>query len=60
MSFYIPSDLQDQPPQPTDSLVYVEERQGFEVVATQFGGFPSDLEFSSKAAMLYEMAQEQN
>ena len=58
MSFYIPSDLQENPPQPTDSQVYVEERQGFEVVALKFGGFPSDLDFSSKAAMLYEKAKE--
>ena len=60
MSFYIPSDLQEQPPLPTNPLVYVEERQSFEVVTMQFGGFPSDLEFSSKAALLYEMAKEMN
>merc|ERR1719439_112484 len=32
MSFYIPSDLQENAPTPTDPLVYIEERPGFEIV----------------------------
>ena len=57
MSFYIPSNLQEDTPQPTNPLVYVEERPGFEVVSKQFGGFPSDLEFSAQAAELYYWAE---
>ena len=59
MSFYIPSSLQDVPPQPLDPLVYIEERPGFEVVSKQFGGFPTDLVFNVEAAMLYVWAEEE-
>ena len=41
MSFYIPSDLQDSPPAPSDPDVYIEERPGFQLVAKEFGGFPT-------------------
>ena len=46
-------------PQPTDPLVYVEERSEFTVVARRFGGFPTDLTWSSEAAMLYGLAAEE-
>ena len=59
MSFYIPSDLQENAPTPTDPLVYIEERPGFEVVSKQFGGFPTDLVFNVEAAMLYVWAEEE-
>jgi hypothetical protein len=59
MSFYIPSDMQMTPPQPTDPLVYVEERSEFTVVARRFGGFPTDLMWSAEAAMLYGLASEE-
>ena len=59
MSFYIPSALQEDTPTPTDPLVYIEERPGFEVVSKEFGGFPGDLQFSAEAAVLYVWAEEE-
>ena len=59
MSFYIPSDLQGAPPQPTGEGVFIEEREEVKVVARRFGGFPTDLDFSSEAAALYELAMEE-
>ena len=59
MSFYIPSDMQMDTPQPTEELVYIEERAEFYVIARRFGGFPTDLTFSAEAAMLYSLATEE-
>ena len=57
MSFYIPSDLQENSPLPLESTVYIEERAAFKVAAKRFGGFPtSDIEFAIQAAELYELA----
>ena len=57
-SFYIPSDFQMSPPQPTNELVYVEERPEMMVVAKKFGGFPSELTWGAEAATLYSLATE--
>ena len=59
MSFFIPSDMQIETPQPTDPMLYIEEREEFMVVARKFGGFPTDLTFSAEAAMLYDLATEE-
>ena len=59
MSFYIPSDLQGAPPQPTGEGVFIEERGEVQVVARRFGGFPTDITYSSEAATLYELAMEE-
>ena len=57
MSFWIPSDFQEDTPAPSDPLLYIEERPGFEVVAKEFPGFPTDLDFGREAAELYDLAQ---
>ena len=57
MSFFIPSNLQENAPLPLDSTVYIEVRAAFKVAAKRFGGFPtSDIEFAIQAAELYELA----
>merc|ERR1712142_589371 len=39
--------------------VFIEEREEVHVVATRFGGFPSDITFSSQAAKLYDLATQE-
>ena len=57
MSFFIPSNLQENAPLPLDSTLYIEERAAFKVAAKRFGGLPtSDIEFAIQAAELYELA----
>jgi len=56
MSFYIPSDLQGAPPQPAEEGVFIEEREEMYVVSRRFGGFPTDITYSSQAATLYDLA----
>merc|ERR1719400_2219538 len=55
-SFYIPMDFQENTPLPTGADVYIEERPAMMVAALQFPGFPGDIDFSIKAAELYELA----
>ena len=59
LSFYIPSDMQMTTPQPTNDLIFIEERPEMTVVARKFGGFPTDLDFSREAAALYGFATEE-
>jgi hypothetical protein len=59
MSFWISSAQQVETPEPTDRLVYIEERAEFMVVARRFGGYPTELDFSAEAAMLYGLATEE-
>merc|ERR1711915_225450 len=56
MSFFIPMDFQDNPPEPTGADVFIEQRAGRKVVANKFGGFPSDNKFKEKAEELHELA----
>merc|ERR1711915_396407 len=50
MSLYIPSDLQEDPPLPTEDRVYIEEREEFMVVSRKFGGFLNDHKFNTETA----------
>ena len=59
MSFYIPSDLQGSPPAPAEQGVFIEERGEMVVVASRFGGFPTDITYSSKAGELYDLAMQE-
>jgi len=56
MSFLVPHELQESAPQPTDPLVWLEDRPAFRLVAQQFPGFPGELDWSIQAAKLYEVA----
>ncbi|XP_023347631.1 heme-binding protein 1 isoform X2 [Eurytemora carolleeae] len=56
MSFYIPSNLQNNPPLPKDSTVFIEERAANKVVSKRFGGRPDDAEYSIQAEELYLLA----
>ena len=51
--------MQVETPQPTDPMVYIEERAEFTVVARRFVGYPDDLTYSAEAAMLYGLATEE-
>ncbi|XP_006002011.1 heme-binding protein 1 [Latimeria chalumnae] len=48
----IPSHFQDQPPQPTDKAIRIEEREGLTVYSTQFGGFAKEVDYVAHAAKL--------
>ena len=52
MSFFIPTDLQEHTPLPTNPLVYVEERPAFKAASRQFPGFPNDIEFSMQVSLI--------
>merc|ERR1711990_245639 len=56
MSFLVPQQFQESSPEPTDPLVWLEDRPAFRLVARQFSGFPGELDWSIQAAELYEVA----
>eukprot|EP00095_Tigriopus_kingsejongensis_P008114 snap_masked-scaffold184_size276635-processed-gene-1.13 protein:Tk08114 transcript:snap_masked-scaffold184_size276635-processed-gene-1.13-mRNA-1 annotation:"radical s-adenosyl methionine domain-containing protein mitochondrial-like" len=56
MSFYIPAIHQEAPIQPAADNVYIEEREAFTVVATQFSGFATSNDFIKAASELYQAA----
>eukprot|EP00095_Tigriopus_kingsejongensis_P008118 snap_masked-scaffold184_size276635-processed-gene-1.15 protein:Tk08118 transcript:snap_masked-scaffold184_size276635-processed-gene-1.15-mRNA-1 annotation:"PREDICTED: uncharacterized protein LOC100902024" len=56
MSFYIPAIHQDAPIQPAADNVYIQEREAFQVVATQFSGFATSEDYIKAASELYEAA----
>eukprot|EP00088_Acartia_fossae_P007128 TRINITY_DN13314_c0_g1_i2.p1 TRINITY_DN13314_c0_g1~~TRINITY_DN13314_c0_g1_i2.p1 ORF type:complete len:201 (-),score=36.77 TRINITY_DN13314_c0_g1_i2:115-696(-) len=56
MSFFIPMAFQENTPVPNNPDIYIEERPAMNVAALRFPGFPGDIDFSIKAAELYELA----
>eukprot|EP00094_Tigriopus_californicus_P004036 TCALIF_03887-PA protein Name:"Similar to HEBP2 Heme-binding protein 2 (Homo sapiens)" AED:0.01 eAED:0.01 QI:220/0.5/0.66/1/1/1/3/141/181 len=56
MSFYIPEIYQEAPISPKSDDVYIEERDEFRIVASQFSGFATSEDYIKAAATLYEQA----
>ena len=52
MSFFIPMDLQENTPNPTDPDIYIEERPAVNVAAIRFPGYPGDIDFGIKVKIL--------
>lgn len=54
VSFYIPTELQDNPPEPSASDVFIEEWPPMDVYVTTFGGFAKENDWMSEAKSLTE------
>nr|CAB3252420.1 heme-binding protein 2-like [Phallusia mammillata] len=54
MSFYIPQDFQADPPAPTDTEVYIEERQPMTAYVRSFPGWASETENWVNVYKLFE------
>ncbi|XP_025900009.1 heme-binding protein 2 isoform X1 [Nothoprocta perdicaria] len=52
ISFFLPFEHQDSPPQPSDSEVFVEERKAATIFVRSFGGFASPEKFAEEAEVL--------
>ncbi|XP_076469144.1 heme-binding protein 2-like [Babylonia areolata] len=52
VAFYIPSEHQANPPKPSSSLVFIEDRPQFSAYVTTFGGFASEKIWVQKAVEL--------
>ncbi|XP_074008551.1 heme-binding protein 2 [Numenius arquata] len=52
ISFFVPFEHQDSPPQPTDSDVFVEERKAAAIFVRSFGGFASPEKYAEEAEAL--------
>ncbi|XP_053805842.1 heme-binding protein 2 [Vidua chalybeata] len=52
ISFFVPFEHQDCPPQPTDSDVFIEERKAAALFVRSFGGFASPEKYAEEADAL--------
>uniref|UniRef100_A0A672UU17 Heme binding protein 2 n=1 Tax=Strigops habroptila TaxID=2489341 RepID=A0A672UU17_STRHB len=52
VSFFVPFEHQDSPPQPTDSDVFIEERKAAAIFVRSFGGFASPEKYAEEAEVL--------
>ncbi|XP_074818281.1 heme-binding protein 2-like isoform X1 [Natator depressus] len=52
VSFFVPFEHQDSPPQPTDPDVFIEERKGEAIFVRSFGGFASPEKYAEEAQAL--------
>ncbi|XP_055999828.1 heme-binding protein 2-like isoform X3 [Ostrea edulis] len=58
VSFFIPHEHQENPPQPKNTNVFLEERPGFEAYVRTFGGFANDESWVTEAQKLSEDLKE--
>ncbi|XP_055999407.1 heme-binding protein 2-like [Ostrea edulis] len=58
VSFFIPPEHQENPPQPKNPDVFVEERPGFEAYVRTFGGFANEESWVTEARKLSEDLKE--
>ncbi|XP_006139423.1 heme-binding protein 2-like [Pelodiscus sinensis] len=52
VSFFVPFEYQDSPPQPTEPGVFIEERKGEAIFVRSFGGFASPEKYAEEAQAL--------
>ncbi|XP_068096329.1 heme-binding protein 1 [Hyperolius riggenbachi] len=48
----IPTDFQADPPTPIDESIRIEDREGFTIYATQFGGYAKEVDYVTHATKL--------
>lgn len=60
VSFYIPTELQDNPPKPTDPKVFVENWPAMTFYVKSFGGFAKEQDWLSEAEKLTENISNKN
>nr|XP_022301186.1 heme-binding protein 2-like isoform X1 [Crassostrea virginica] len=58
VSFYIPPEHQENPPQPKNPNVFIEDRPGFEAYVRSFGGFANEESWVNEAQKLSEDLKE--
>lgn len=58
VSFFIPPEHQENPPQPKNPNVFIEERPGFEAYVRSFGGFANEDSWVTEAKKLSEDLKE--
>lgn len=58
VSFFIPPEHQENPPQPKNPNVFIEERPGFEAYVRSFGGFANEESWVTEAKKLSEDLKE--
>ncbi|XP_061195337.1 heme-binding protein 2-like isoform X2 [Saccostrea echinata] len=58
VSFYIPPEHQENPPQPKNPNVFIEERPEFEAYVKSFGGFAKEESWVNEAQKLLEDLKE--
>ncbi|KAK2708515.1 hypothetical protein QYM36_014201 [Artemia franciscana] len=59
-AFYIPDDLQANPPIPTNPAVFIEERPEFELYSRQFSGYAYEADYISEGYALYQSLERDN